>query len=175
MYEWKYPSLSFFEKILAEDEERAREREKRSMLLIPISTEKENAHIFLSIPRSINAPTESKRIVRGPSLMKSCNRIHWRELCMNPGVPVAFLEKHKRRINWRSLSSNRNIPLEFFIENKDQSSLSWHHICMYNCHITSKFVRENRDLISIEHLSGNKYFFRNVAKEELLTLLSEVL
>lgn len=170
--------LSFFQKILKEDEEqRSLQEEMRWRNRKSGQTQRGE--------RNGKEP-EKKSITSMP--LKNCNRIQWKQLCMNSSIPlspqgITFIKKamdgfghpQLRGIFWSGLSFNPNIPLEFIIENGGYKNVSWVYVSTYNTSLTAKFVEDHQDKIYMKFLSENTAFFRNAAREELLTLLGEIL
>lgn len=126
-----------------------------------------------NVPVSFFEDILSKKIrcKNGWSLSK---KIVWPALCMNLGIPLSFFRKHRQKIHWGMLSLNNNIPVSFLMKNKDKK-LDWSDISRWNVSITLDTLNAPGSKIQKSKLSENEHFFSNVAREELFTLLKEIL
>lgn len=90
-------------------------------------------------------------------------------------LPLSFLEKHIDRLesHWNILCRNPHVPISFLWKKKHD--IDWHAVLRYSDHIDPNFIRENARTIDWKPLSENSLFFSKVAREELLTLLIEIL
>lgn len=108
-------------------------------------------------------------------LERNVDKIDWLNLSRNEGIPVEFFAKHKDKLVWSMISSNRNVPLEFLMDPEMKDQISWERIFGHSPFITAEFIDTYKEHISWEYLSLNEVFFYNVARDELNSLLLEIL
>lgn len=144
-----------------------------------------NPSISLSFLEKYEGCWNWKEISHCPNLTvefveKNIELLPMGNVCSRIKAPVSFFEKHEDRYIWTDLFRNPHIPLDFLkrkdgFSNIEGSTRYWHDACRVNIHITGDFVRKNEQKIDWQSLSCNRIFFSNVAREELLPLLTKIL